>query len=235
MKAFHRLYSGLDREGPGLPEDVHWALHRLDMSGAVRVCDAACGSGADTRTLGEALPEARIEAVEKMRHLAEEAAARTADLSNVAVRSGDMAEITGPYDLIWSAGALYFLGVTEGLRMWKDALARGGVVAFSEPERTQAEGDAAEEAFWAGYPALTDMDGIRAWVEAAGYEVTDSRRIIGAPWKAYYRSLAARIVDLSDDSDPEMQAVLADSWQEVAHWRAATDKIAYALILARPA
>ena len=52
---------------------------------------------------------------------------------------------------------------------------------------------------------------------------------------AYYRSLAAGIVALSTDPDPELQAVLEQSWTEISNWRAAPDRIAYALVLARPA
>lgn len=233
MTAFHRLYSGLDREGPGTTEDVLWALERLGIADGAMVCDAGCGSGADTLTLGRALPRARIEAVEQMDHLAAEATARCADLPNVVVRAGDMGDLHGPYDLIWSAGALYFLGVTEGLQAWAPALASGGAVAFSEPVRLAK--DAATDRFWAEYPALTDLDGITERVEAAGYAMVDHRMIVGAPWKAYYRSLAARIVDLSDDPDPELQEVLAASWEEISNWRAAPDRIAYALVLARPA
>ena len=233
MSAFHRLYSGLDREGPGLPGDVHWALERLGVTGAVRVCDAGCGSGADARTLGEALPEARIEAVEMMAHLAGEAGVRCADLPNVTVRNGDMGALEGPFDLIWSAGALYFLGVTKGLQAWKPALAEGGAVAFSEPVRLGEDPEV--DRFWAEYPALSDLDGIRDRVAAAGYGMVDHRLIVGAPWKAYYRSLAARIVELSDDPDPDLQAVLEQSWTEIANWRAAPGRIAYALVLARPA
>ncbi|MGR3805485.1 class I SAM-dependent methyltransferase [Marinibacterium profundimaris] len=233
MSAFHRLYSGLDREGPGLPEDVHWALDRLSLKGPVRVCDAGCGSGADTRTLGIALPEARIEAVEQMPHLAGEAKARCGDLGNVSVRHGDMGALEGPFDLIWSAGALYFLGVTEGLTAWADALAPGGGVAFSEPVRLTGN-DPEVERFWAEYPALTDLDGIAARVRQAGYEMLDHRLILGAPWAAYYQSLAARIVALSVEADAEMRRVLDTSWTEIANWRAAPDRIAYALVIARP-
>ena len=235
MNAFERLYSGLDREGPGLAEDVFWALDRLEIRGEVKVCDAGCGSGADARTLGAALPDGDVEAIEQMPHLAREAEERCAALANVVVHQGDMAALPGYYDMIWCAGALYFLGVTEGLRLWRSHLAPGAAVAFSEPVRTQPPGDAQEEAFWGGEDTpLTDLDGIRTRVEAAGYQVIDSRRIIGEPWKAYYRSLAARIITLADDPDPEMQAVLAESWREVSNWRAAPGKIAYELVLARP-
>ncbi|WP_139307470.1 hypothetical protein [Rhodovulum sp. ES.010] len=48
----------------------------------------------------------------------------------VTVREGDMSRIEGPYDLIWSAGALHVLSVPGGLAAWLGALARGAAVAF---------------------------------------------------------------------------------------------------------
>ena len=42
---FVTLYARLDRQGPGLPEEVRWAVTRLGLCGALRVCDAGCGTG----------------------------------------------------------------------------------------------------------------------------------------------------------------------------------------------
>ncbi|MGV6846759.1 MAG: class I SAM-dependent methyltransferase [Marinibacterium sp.] len=235
MSALARFYTGMDREGPGTAQDVLWALERLDIPAAARICDAGCGSGVDTATLGMARPGARIEAVEKMPHLAGEAAARCGDLPNVTVRSGDMRDLAGPYDLIWCAGALYFLGVREGLGAWRDALTPGGAVAFSEPVLLSAHEPDAVHTFWAQYPAITDLAGIGARVEAAGYAVQDHRVILGEAWKVYYRAMAARIVTLADDPDPDMQRLVAEGWQEIDTWRQVPERIAYALILARPA
>ena len=129
---FLTLYSRLDRQGPGTPEDVLWALGRLGLTGDLRVCDAGCGTGADTVTLARALPQAQVEGLDAVPAFIEAGQARVADLPNATLRVGDMAALEGPYDLIWSAGAIYFLGVTEGLRAWRAALAPGGTVAFSQ-------------------------------------------------------------------------------------------------------
>ncbi|MCR8549751.1 methyltransferase domain-containing protein [Salipiger sp. P9] len=231
---FIALYSGLLRQGPGLPEDVLWALERLGLSGPLRVCDAGAGSGADCATLARALPEAAVEGIEAMPEFVAAGQARLAGLPNATLRLGDMAALTGPYDLIWSAGAIYFLGVTEGLTAWRKALAPGGVVAFSQGALQGGDEPQAVRDFWAPEPGITTCDGVLAQVEAAGFEVIGTRLLTGAPWQAYYDSLSARIEALRPGASPAMAEVLAGSEREIALWKQAPDRIAYLLVLARP-
>lgn len=231
---FLTLYSRLDRQGPGTPEDVLWALGRLGLSGELRVCDAGCGTGADTVTLARALPEAQVAGIDAVPAFIEAGQARLADLPNASLQVGDMAELEGPYDLIWSAGAIYFLGVTEGLQAWRGALAPGGVVAFSQGVFLGDDEPQAVRDFWVAEPALTDREGLRAQVAEAGFEVLDSRLLIGAPWQAYYEGLTREIAALRDDATPAMTAVLDACAQEVALWQQAPERIAYELVLARP-
>ncbi len=231
---FLTLYSRLDRQGPGVPEDVTWALGRLGLTGALRVCDAGCGTGADTVTLAEALPEAQVEGIDAVAAFIEAGQARVAGLPNATLRVGDMGALEGPYDLIWSAGAIYFLGVTEGLRAWRAALAPGGVVAFSQGVFLGGDEPQAVRDFWAPEPGLTDREGLRAQVAEAGYEILDTRLLVGAPWAAYYGSVAREIAALREGASPAMTAVLDDSAREVELWQEAPERIAYELVLARP-
>jgi trans-aconitate methyltransferase len=133
MTPFWQLYSGLDREGPGTADDVLWALDRAGVPDRAAICDAGAGSGADTLTLAQARPRGTIVAVEKSEHLVDRANQRLKDHPNAQAMQGDMANLPGSYDFIWCAGALYFLGVTEGLSLWRKALPSGARVAFSEP------------------------------------------------------------------------------------------------------
>ena len=231
--AFLTLHREMNRQGPGTPEDVRWALSQLALPEHPRVVDAACGPGADLVTLAEALPHARIEGVEQLPHLAEEARARVAHFTNVTVETGDMAELRGPYDLIWCAGALYFLGVTEGLERWRGALAPGGAVAFSEPMLAPGAPQAARD-FWEEYPQVTDLEGIVARIEAAGYEVLGHRPVVGAGWAGYYAQLSGRIATLRGQADAALGAVLDAAEREISLWRAAPGDVAYALMLVRP-
>ncbi|WP_102107790.1 class I SAM-dependent methyltransferase [Oceaniglobus roseus] len=234
MTPFFQLHSGLLREGPGTPEDVAWALEVAGTPARARICDAGCGPGADTVTLAQLRPAARIEAVDAVPHFVTEARARLTPFADrVTVNEDDMAGIEGPYDLIWCAGALYFLGVTEGLRGWRGALAPGGHVAFSEPCLT-GEPSAAVRAFWADYPALGDLDDIAARVGRAGFRVLDHRMVTGQAWKAYYDPMVLRIAGLREAADDELSGVLDEHEREIALWREAAGEIAYALMVVAP-
>jgi len=237
MGAFFTVHRGLHREGPGEPADVRWAVAKLGLSGPLDVLDAACGPGADLLILAEALPEARITGVEKTAHFATEANARVAAYApRVQAFEGDMSTPDGSYDLIWCAGALYFLGVTEGLQGWRNVLKPGGAVVFSEPVLLSTPPNAGVRAFWEEYPQITDLDGVVARVTAAGYAVQDQRMIVGKPWADYYDSLQARI-DVLREQSPEAALVeaLDENQREIDMWRAAQDEIAYALLIAKPA
>ena len=236
IDAFLTLHRDLHREGPGEPADVHWALEQLGLSGPLDVLDAACGPGADTLTLAEALPEARITGVEKTAHFATEASARIAAYApRVQAIEGDMSTPEGTYDLIWCAGALYFLGVTEGLQGWRTVQNTGGAVVFSEPVLLSTSPSDGARAFWEEYPQITDLDGINARVTAAEYAVQDHRMIVGKPWADYYGPLQARI-DMLREQDPDtaLNAALDEHQREIDLWRAAQDDIAYALLIVTP-
>ena len=232
-EAFLTLHADIPRQGPGLPEDVHWAMDGLEVGRETRILDAGCGPGADLETLAEARPMAQIQGIEQIPHLAGEARERLAHFTNVEVVTGDMSALSGFYDFIWSAGAIYFLGVTEGLKLWRQSLALGGAIAFSEPV-LEVDAPQAAKAFWADYPQITDYAGLQARVEAAGFEVVDHRALSTAAWAAYYMPLAARVARLRAGAGVELEPVLAEAEREISLWRAAPDHVRYELMLVRP-
>ena len=147
--------------------------------------------------------------------------------------TGDMAALDGEYDLIWSAGAVYFLGVTAALTAWRGALKDGGAVAFSHPCFFTDTPSAAARAFWDGFTP-TDAAGIAAEVRAAGYETLATRRVSDTGWKMYYQGLAARAAQLRPNADAEMLAVLTACDTEIAGWRASRSETGYLLSVVRP-
>ncbi|MGY6694750.1 MAG: class I SAM-dependent methyltransferase [Roseinatronobacter sp.] len=233
-EAFLTLYTDLAREGPGAAADLGWALSVAATPQLARICDAGCGSGADTVTLAKERPKAQIDAVDKIAQFVAAAQRRVAPFgARVQVRQGDMASIDGPYDLIWCAGALYFLGVTEGLSKWRSALAPGGAIAFSEPCLLPRPSTAAR-AFWAEYPQITDVTGIRARVAAAGYRVLGEQMQVGDAWEAYYIPMARRIEKLRPYAQGALVEALDEAESEIARWKAAPSEIAYALMVVAP-
>ena len=129
--AFLTLHRDLPREGPGEAADVAWAAKVAGVGSEARILDAACGPGGDITALLEVAPRGHVTACDRIAHFV--AAARAAHLADprVEVVQADMTSLAGPFDLIWCAGAVYFLGVTEALTAWRPILAPGGAIAFS--------------------------------------------------------------------------------------------------------
>jgi len=234
MSAFFTLHRDLPREGPGEPADVEWTLSW--MAEPARVCDAACGPGADLEVLAGALPRAQIDGVDRQAHFIAQARARVARFGpRVALFTQDYAGIRGPYDLIWCAGAVYFIGIETALRTWRAALAPGGHVAFSEPVWLGETPSAAARSFWSEYGGITGAAGIADRVARAGFRTVATRVICGPPWQAYYQPLQARILQLGSLDDAALGAVLDEAQREIDLWHVCGDEIAYLLSVVAPA
>jgi SAM-dependent methyltransferase len=228
-EAFWALHNGLPRQGPGLASDVAWATDVANIPPDARMCDAGCGPGADFEALLAAAPEGHVTGVEQHADFVETAAARRLD--RVDVRQGDMAEITGPYDFIWSAGALYFLGVVDGLDAWRKALAPGGAVVFSELCWLVPNPPEAARGFWRRYPPMTGLAGLAARIREAGYREIDNRVLSDHAWESYFGPLETRIAELRADGASPVWDEAAD---EIAMWREHRRSFGYVLSVVRP-
>lgn len=229
------IHSGLPREGPGDRESLDWALGQAGVARSARVLDAGCGPGADIAGLLAHAPDGHVVAMEAHAPYAARVRAAFAIDRRVSVLDGDMARPPGRFDLIWSAGAVYFLGVTAALAGWRDHLAPGGAVVFSELSWCVADPAPAAVAFWAeGYPAITDAAGIAAQVQAAGYRVIAQRWLPRAAWAAYYDPLSARLAMLRAGADADMTAALDAEQAEIDLWRAHGGDYGYLQVVARP-
>lgn len=189
--------------------------------------DAGCGIGADVALLASALPGARITALDASPVFIAEVARRYPDVRAVA---GDMrVPPPGPYDLIWSAGAVYHLGVGEALAAWRDALAPGGRVAFSDLcKRVE---DLPEEcaAFWASEGlVLRDAEALQTEVEAAGWRVLGADWVSTRGWAAYYEPLEAALASFDNPG------LVAAFTAEIACWRQWGETFGYRLIVCEP-
>jgi trans-aconitate methyltransferase len=227
--AFYHLYAELPRAGPGEPGDVRWALGLAGTPPGARILDAGCGPGGDLPTLLEH-PGARITAVDSHAPFVDSVRAAHPQVTAFA---GDMATAEGPFDLIWCAGALYFLGLASGLAAFRPRLAERGAIAFSEPCHFADAPSAEAVAFWQGYPARSEAR-LRADVEVAGYRILGTRRLSDAAWEAYYRPLEARAAALRPGAPPDLLRVIDEAEAEAALWRRVKAETGYLLIVAVP-
>jgi SAM-dependent methyltransferase len=218
---FFELHSGLAHEAPGSRADTLRALALTGRSGPLRVLDAGSGPGAASLTLLDALPEAEVIALDLHAPFLADTQAR-ADAAGLGARlrthAGDMAEppfAPASLDLIWSEGAANSIGVPRALDAWKPLLGPGGRIAFSDAVWTVPDPHPRARAVFGDYPAMTDMDGVRAWIATAGLRPIADFLVSDQAWANYYGPLAERLERLAAIHGAA-HPVLAEAAEEIA-------------------
>lgn len=225
MSAIYDLFLTLERAGPGTAGDVIWALAQAGTGPGARVLDAGCGVGADTGTLlGAGL---RVTALDASPRFVAEVARRHPAARAV---TGDMLDPpVGPWDLIWSAGAVYHVGIAAALDAWRGVLAPGGRVAFSDLRARVLPLPEPCAAFWATEGlSLTGPGAMEDEALAAGWRVLASRWVPHEGWAAYYEPLEPAL-----DACPD-PGLVAGFRAEIANWRAHGDSFGYQLLVCEP-
>ena len=233
--SFFTIHADLPREGPGETADVAWAAEVAHLKPGARICDAASGPGGDIGALLRAAPDAHVTAIDAHAPFIEAAHARWGADKRVALQVGDFKAITGPYDFIWSAGAVYFSGIEYMLPLWREALAGGGAIAFSEPCLFTAPPSDGAIAMWDGYNRLTNTQGIAAQITRAGFQTIGTRMLSDVAWESYYRPMEDRITKLRPGADDRMQVALDKAEVEIARWRKHRAETGYLLSVVKPA
>lgn len=231
--AFFILHTDLPREGPGAAEDVRWAVREAGLKRGARICDAGSGPGGDIEALLDAVPDAHVTAVDTHADFVEDVARKHAG-ARVDARQGDMMDIVGPYDFIWSAGAIYFPGIEAALTGWRKALVADGRVAFSYPAfftDTPSEG---ARSFWQGFDAVMTAAEIKDAVERSGYRIIASRPVGDDGWEAYFGPIRERVASLRRGAGVELAAVLDEAEAEENAWRTHKDETGYILTVTAP-
>ena len=234
---FWELYDGLAHAGPGSRADTLRALALTGLSGRLRVLDAGSGPGAASLALLEALPEVEVTALDLHEPFLADAQAR-AQAAGLGARlrthAGDMAAPPvgpGSLDLVWSEGAAYSIGVPRALAAWAPLLAPGGRIAFSEAVWTAPDVHPRARALFAGYAAMTDVDGVRAWIADAGLRPVADFLVSEQAWAIYYGPLAARLERLQAIHGAS-HPVFAETAEEIAVRRAHAADYGYGFFVA---
>jgi serine/threonine-protein kinase HipA len=242
-EAFFRLFEGLPRQGPGSDEWTREALGRLGaLPAAPRVLDLGCGSGRSALVLAEALGS-RVVAVDNHQPFLDvlRAAAEERGLGHlIEPRCADMAApgvAAGSIDLLWSEGAIYFLGFEEGLRLWRPLLAPRASLAVSECSWLCAGPPAEAVAFFGeGYPGMAGVGRNIERARSAGLEVVDHFTLPPAAWwDDYYAPLEERMAKLAPDADPELAVAIVATRREIALFRRCHGAYGYVFYLMRAA
>lgn len=206
MEIFMDVQRGLPRQGPGSDDTTRRALSLcVDLPPQPNVLDVGCGPGKQSLVLADAL-RSPVTAVdmhqEYLDQLDRDANARGLR-DFIAPMHGDMTQMPfadEAFDLIWSEGAAYIMGVENALREWKRFLKDGGYIVFSELAWfTDDPPHEARQFFEQEYPAMRDVEANKALVREAGYRLVGNFSIKDSDWwDEYYAPLEAKLPALRD-------------------------------------
>ena len=242
-EVFFEVFEPLPRQGPGNRACAGRALGLCrGLPPSPTVLDLGCGAGGQTLHLAE-LTSGSIVALDShapsMERLRATVAARGLD-GRVRPVAGDMAHPDLPaesFDLIWSEGALYNIGIENALRVCHGLLRPGGYLAFTDAVwRKENPPPEVRASFDLDYPTMGGVPDVMAAVERCEFSLVGHFTLPDdAWWDDFYTPMEQRIAELRGRyaGDAEALGVLDQLAQEPEMHRRHSAYYAYEFFVAR--
>lgn len=137
VELFHQFFESLPRQGPG-DDRYTETLYRLlpNLPKDPKIADMGCGTGAQTLVLAKAGGIVTgVDLYQPFLTILAENADKLGLKGRISTMRSSMDAVpldAGPFDLIWSEGAVYIIGFEQGLQSWFPLLKPGGYVVVSE-------------------------------------------------------------------------------------------------------
>jgi len=241
---FFEVYENLPRQGPGNRACAARALGLCrDLPPSAAILDLGCGVGGQTLQLAGLVPAGSIVAIDShapsiVRLRAAIAARGLAQRVSAIV--GDMARTgqpPGSFDLVWSEGALYNIGLRNALRVCRELLRPGGYLAFTDAIwRKENPPPAVKAGFDLDYPAMGWLDDDVAAIRECEFDLIGHFPLPDeAWWDDFYTPMEARIAELRSKyaGDAEAVAMLDQIAEEPEMHRRHSGYYAYEYFVAR--
>lgn len=139
LKLIIDLHKNSERQGPGSDKETLKALGFINLptDRKLKIADIGCGSGGQTIALAQHVngeitavdlfPEFLDELNEKSKKLG-----LTEKIVTLERSMDDLPFKSQEFDIIWAEGSIYNIGFENGVKIWKDYLKSGGILAVSE-------------------------------------------------------------------------------------------------------
>ncbi len=240
---FFELFESLPRQGPGNRASAEKALGLCrDLPLRPSVLDLGCGVGGQTLHLVEltrgaivavdnhVLSILRLQATVAERGLGDRVRPMVGDIA----RSGLALE---SFDLVWSEGALYNLGIENALRICHGLLRPGGHLAFTDAVwLEESPPPEVKASFDLDYPSMGRIPDVLSAIACTGFSLLGHFTLPDEAWWAdFYTPMEHRIEELRRTyaGDAEALGVLDQLAQEPEMHRRSSSCYAYEFFVAR--
>jgi len=240
---FFEVYETLPRQGPGNRACAARAVGFCrDLPEFPAILDLGCGVGGQTLQLAELIAGSIVAidnhspSIERLRRtIAERGLSQR--VSGVV---GDMSYPKQPlenFDLIWSEGALYSIGLRKALKICHGLLRPGGYLSFTDAIwRKENPPPIVKASFDLDYPAMGWLEDDVAAIQDCGFDLVGHFTLPDeAWWDDFYTPMEARIAELRGKyvEDVEASAILDRLAEEPEMRRRYSDFYAYEFFVAQ--
>jgi len=242
MEYFLQIYGALPRAGPGSNELTRRAFEMMShVPESPRILDVGCGPGMQTIELLK-ITTGTVVALDLLPDMTTRVKARAEDAGvsdRLVTLEQDMKEMVFPessFDVIWSEGAIYFLGFEAGLKKVKEFVKPGGYVAVSEAVWLKPNPPPEVVEFWREYPEIDTVDAKLEVIKRVGYEVVGHFIFPPTAWTdQYYDPMEDRIAEKAEEWSgiPNAEAALKEARNEISIFRQYSDYFSYAFFVMR--
>jgi SAM-dependent methyltransferase len=240
---FFDVYEALPRQGPGNRASARSALGLCrGLPAAPSVLDMGCGVGGQTLHLAE-LTSGTIVAIDSHAPSIERLTRTVAERGlahRVRPMLGDMDRPDFPpesFDLIWSEGALYNIGIEKAVGICRPLLRPGGYLAFTDAVwRKQNPPAQVKASFDQDYPQMGWTADVLQAIGKGGLDLVGHVMLPDEVWwDDFYTPMRARVSELRGKyaADAEALAVLDRIWGETELHEKYSAYYAYEFFVAR--
>lgn len=242
LEIFFEVCEPLPRQGPG---SRACAARALDLCSGLplspAVLDLGCGTGGQTLHLAE-LTAGSIVAIDS--HAPSIERLRIASLERGLAHRiqplvgdiGSPSHAPENFDLIWSEGALYNIGIKNALRIYDRLLRPRGYFAFTEAVWRKKNTPAEVKASFEDYPGMGWVQDVLATIDERYFALVDHFTLPDEDWwEDFYKPMERHIEELRSkySDDAESLAVVDQIAQEPEKHRHHSDYYAYEFFVVR--
>lgn len=242
-QVFLEVYENLPRQGPGSRASAARALDLcLDLPDEPAILDLGCGVGGQTLHLAE-LTRGSIVAVDSHAPSIDRLKSAVAErglahrVSPIVADMSDSGQPSGGFDIVWSEGALYSIGLRAALGLCHGLLRLGGYLAFTDAIwRREDPPPAVKESFDLDYPTMGRLEDDLAAIRDCGFTLVGHFTLPDdAWWDDFYTPMEKRIAELRGTyaGDPEASSILDQLAAEPEVHRRYSAFYAYEFFVAR--